>query len=207
MRSALTVEEQLTITLRCLATGESFHSLHYQDCIWTSRVHNKIKRVCTALCNYLIPRYMRLPSTSAQWETIADRFFSLWHFPHCIGAVDGKHVRIRCPPKAGSSFFNYKGYHSMVLMALVDADKKAIFVDAGVIGRCDDSVTFRGTELFQKLESGVCNIPEPVPLPGQNYPTAFVVIADAAFSMKYYMLRPYAQRELQSKANRVYNYR
>ncbi|XP_064485407.1 uncharacterized protein LOC135397741 isoform X2 [Ornithodoros turicata] len=73
----------------------------------------------------------------------------------------------------------------MVLMALVDADKKAIFVDAGVNGRCNDSVTFRG----------------------QNDPTAFVVVADAAFPMKDYMLRPYAQRELQSKANRVYNYR
>ncbi|XP_064469756.1 uncharacterized protein LOC135384482 [Ornithodoros turicata] len=94
-------------------------------------------------------------------------------------------------------------------MALVDADKKAIFVDTGVHGRCNDSVSFRGTELFQKLESGECNIPEPVPLPGQNGPTAFVVVADAAFPMKDYMLRPpeRTQRELQSKANRVYSYR
>lgn len=55
MRPAISVEEQLTLTLRFLATGESFHSLHYQYCIGTSTVHDKVKQVCKALCDYLIP--------------------------------------------------------------------------------------------------------------------------------------------------------
>ncbi|XP_064475428.1 uncharacterized protein LOC135389295 [Ornithodoros turicata] len=194
MRSALTVEEQLTITLRFLATGESFHSLHYQYCIGTSTVHNKVKRLheaaiyqCTVGDNCRqIPLSLALPPLHrcCRWKTCDDQV----------------------PPKGRVFIFNYKRYHSMVPMALVDADKMAIFVDAGVNGRCNDSVTFRGTELFQKLESGECNIPEPVPLPGQNDPTDFVVVADAASPMKDYMLRPCAQRELQSKANPVYNY-
>ncbi|XP_064482355.1 uncharacterized protein LOC135395078 [Ornithodoros turicata] len=196
MRPALTVEEQLTITLRFLATGESFHSIRYQYCVGTSTINNKVKKVCGALCDYLIPRYMRLPATSVQWEEVADKFFARWHFPHCLGALDGKHVRIRCPPKAGSSFFNYKGHHSIVLMALVDADKKAIFVDAGVNGRCNESITFRATELFRRLDSGDCNIPQPVPLPGQTVPAGFAVIADAAFPLTTYLLRPYAQKDL-----------
>ena len=41
-------------------------------------------------------------------ETIASDSEKNANFPHCIGAVDGKHVRINCPIRSGSMFFNYK---------------------------------------------------------------------------------------------------
>ena len=52
---------------------------------------------------------------------ISEDFLNFWQFPHCVGAVDGKHVAIECPRNSGTQFHNYKGFFSLVLLAICDA--------------------------------------------------------------------------------------
>ena len=83
---------------------------------------------------------MPLP-TKQQWKQIAERFPCLWNLPNCIGAIDGKHIRIEKLPKSGSCHFNYKGYHSVVLMAC-DADGLFTMIESGYAGRNSDGGIF-----------------------------------------------------------------
>lgn len=51
------------------------------------------------------------------WKSIAQRFQILWNLPNCIWAIDGKHVPVeKLPNNDGSTSFNYKSNHSVVLL-------------------------------------------------------------------------------------------
>lgn len=37
---------------------------------------------------------MMLKPTEEMWKHIADDFYTIWNFPNCLGAIDGKHITI-----------------------------------------------------------------------------------------------------------------
>ena len=133
-------------------------------------------------------------------------FQERWNFPNCLGALDGKHVRIVLPFNSGSTYYNYKHTFSIVLMALVDADYRFLYVDVGSNGRVSDGGVFSGCNLYEALETQMAGVPEPKPFPGEDIPTSFFVVADEAFALKEYLIKPYPHRNL-TKVQGIYNYR
>ena len=113
----ISAAERLTVTLRFLATGETFQSLSFQFCISDRAISYIVKEVCNAIVKYLVPLYLKVPSTEEEWLSIADKFETCQQYPKVIGAIDGKHVVIRKPSHGGSHYYNYKHSHSIILMA------------------------------------------------------------------------------------------
>lgn len=58
-----------------------------------------------------------------------------------------------------AEFYNYKGTHSIVLMAIVDGNYNFIYVSIGCQGRISDEGVFRDTEFSKRLEDESLNIP------------------------------------------------
>ncbi|XP_058987630.1 uncharacterized protein LOC131806851 [Musca domestica] len=46
--------------------------------------------------------------------------FEAMGFPQCFGALDGCHIEVKPPKNEAYDHYNYKGWYSMVLLALVD---------------------------------------------------------------------------------------
>lgn len=128
--------------------------------------------------------------TKEKWKEIAKVYNDNWHFPNCIGSLDGKHVMLFCPENAGSSFYNYTQRHYVVLLALVDANYKFIYVDVGAFGRNSDGGVFARSTLGILLATNTADVPEDIPLENCGGPILHVIVGDQAFPLKRYLMRP-----------------
>lgn len=137
---------------------------------------------------------------------IADRFYTLWSLPNCTASVDGKHIRIKAPLGSGSAYINYKGFFSIVLLGVVDADGLFITVDVGEYGRNSDGRAFQSSRFGKAIQQGSLHLPEPAPLPEETMPIPFYFVADEAFSLKTNVMKPFSRSQL-TNDRRVFNSR
>lgn len=131
--------------------------------------------------------------------------------------MDGKHIKIIHPHNSGSNFYNYKGWFSIVLLALVDYNYKFIYVGIGCQGRISDGGVYPNCSFFEALVQNKLNLPPPKPLPqsedlqwnensDDNLSVPYVVVGDNAFSLSTHCMKPYPNRS-QEEEKRVFNYR
>lgn len=138
---------------------------------------------------------------------IANGFQLHWNFPHCVGAIDGKHVILQAPFNSESEFYNYKKSFSIVLMALVDWDYCFTFVDVGAQGRMNDAGVFASTTLYRKIIKNELLLPPAKPLPGRQIPVPYVIVGDDAFPIRSNLLKPYSGNYAKNSMERIFNYR
>lgn len=133
-------------------------------------------------------------------------FKEKWNFLHCVASIDGKHVRIKAPAHGGSAFFNYKTYHWVVILALVDGNKKCICVDVRQYGRASDGNVYSNSTIGKRITRLNMGIPPDEDLGGRSLP--YVKVGDEAFPLQKFLMRPYPRsaRRL-NEDERIFNYR
>ena len=137
---------------------------------------------------------------------MAKGFEDKWNFPNCVGAIDGKHIGLKCPYEGGSYFFNYKNSHSIVLLALVDANYSFLFVDVGCNGRVSDGGVWAKCSLNSHVQQGTAGLPQTQQLPNSLREAPHVFVADDAFPLMPYLMKPYPFKK-QSRRQRVFSYK
>ena len=160
-RAPISVGEKLTLTIRYLATGESYTPLSCQFSVGRSTISKFLPVVCRAIQDEFSREYLRCPTTTDEWKELEREFRLRWNVPHALGALDGRHVAVKKPKNTGALFHNCKGFFSSVMFALLDGQYKFRWVDAGTAGSCSYAQIFNASQLKRRIEDGRIGFPNP----------------------------------------------
>ena len=203
-RESISPAERITLTLRYLASGDSQPSLAFNFRLGRTTVSTIIQETCEAMWIALSQDFVIAPQSEQDWKEISAKFYEEWDFPNCLGALDGKHVAIECPGFSGSEYYNYKGFFSIVLMAICDARYCFTIVDIGNFGRDNDAQIFNSSEMGKAFISGNMSVPSQTVVEGFTLP--YVLVSDEIFGLKTWLMKPYPGKDL-NEEQRIFNYR
>ncbi|KAL2096763.1 hypothetical protein ACEWY4_005970 [Coilia grayii] len=132
-----------------------------------------------------------------------------------------QHTNYREPigPEQRLAISQYWGLiHHHCLLALVDHNYSFIAVDVGAYGSNSDGGIFANSNLLksldagtlhvpQSLDAGTLHVPPPAPLPDapELGSLPYTVVADDAFPLKTYVMKPYPGRHL-SEERLIFNF-
>ncbi|XP_033731089.1 putative nuclease HARBI1 [Pecten maximus] len=185
---ALTVQQQVLSTLRFLASGSFLQVVGDTTGLDKSTVSRCVHKVCGKLACYA--------SQAIKWPTTEEcqkgkrKFFAIAGFPSIIGAVDGTHIRIQAPHTDEPSYVNRKGYHSINVQGVCDADGKFLGINASWPGCTHDAHIFRTSQVCQHMETN------------QNLEN--VLLGDSGYPCRPFLLTPYLNANCPAQRN--YNY-
>ena len=77
---------------------------------------------------------------------------------------------------------------------MCDAEYKFTYLNCGSSGREDDAGVFARSDILRYLEDNLLNIPSPAYVAGLDTALPYVILADEAFPLKQYLMRPFPGR-------------
>ncbi|XP_050096201.1 putative nuclease HARBI1 [Anopheles aquasalis] len=186
LRRAVTSKERFIITLRYLATGESYNSMQKMFQVSKQLISRIIPEVCASLIEVLHD-YVKLPQNKEEWLIVSREYENRWNFPHVIGAVDGKYVALKAPMYSDTEHNQTKNSFHVVLLGVLDANSNFMYVD---IDSSDGALCY--TKLNAMLENDELNIPEPEELEMfSSVKVPYMLLGDQGFPFRKHCIRPF----------------
>ncbi|KAK4883042.1 hypothetical protein RN001_006361 [Aquatica leii] len=144
---------QLLLTLRFFASGSLYIVAADFAGVSKATAGKIITKVANAIAS-LRPQYIALPNNEAERNIVIDNFYRIARFPRTVGAIDCTHIRIQSPGgNFAENYRNRKGYFSLNVQAVCDAQLKFIDIVARWSGASHDSNIFDNSRLRARCEN------------------------------------------------------
>nr|CAH7747071.1 unnamed protein product [Callosobruchus chinensis] len=167
---------QILLVLRFCATGCMLQTAADFAGIHKSTTCQIIKKVIHAIAS-LAPEYIKMPNTQQQVDQGRRRFHRIARFPRVIGSIDCTHIRIISPGGANGEYFrNRKGYFSLNLQVVGDADLRIRDIVARWPGSTHDQTIFNNSSIKARFEAN-------------EFENA-VLLGDSGYALKKYLITP-----------------
>ena len=200
---------RLAITIYKLARGDYIYTTGEMCGLAKSTVCVIVTETCSAIINTLCDDTFKkyFPTSRDDFKESMAKFGEEWQFPYAFAAVNGSHLPIKCPKggaQAMKQYFNFKGFYSIVLMALVDTEYRFIWASVGAPGNTHDSTLMQSTELWDRKVAGsvIPNIVQQI----ENVDVPPLILGDGAFPLRTWIMKPYGDAVLPEDM-RYFNYR
>ncbi|KAJ8915376.1 hypothetical protein NQ315_008263 [Exocentrus adspersus] len=144
---------QLLTTLQFYATCGHQTAIGDFMGIHQSAVSRIISKVSQGIAR-LGPQYITMPNRQEQIH-IQSRFYNISRFPRVIGCIDGTHIKIQNPGTGqddGEVFRNRKGYFSLNIQVVCNADLKIMDIVARWPGSTHDMTIFNNSMIRARFE-------------------------------------------------------
>ncbi|CAF0959072.1 unnamed protein product [Adineta ricciae] len=203
-RLAIPVEKRVACALYLLGSTCELRTAANLFGIGRTTAGQILHEFCEVLVNNFFHRFIKFPTTSQEIQNTVNDFYIRCGYPMCIGSLDGTHIPIKPPTGFETDYFNYKKYHSVIMLAVVNSSLLFTYVNVGAPGRCNDSSVFSRSTLSDVIQMPIyanhyINI--------NNVKIQSHLIADSAFPLKPSVLKPYGEKPNMLRSERLFNYR
>ena len=124
-----------------------------------------VREVCFSIRSITRPEC--IPKlTKEQWALTALEFERRANFPHCLGAVEGKYIRVIKPEQSGSMFYYYEELLSLGINGCADTNYRFVYVDIRSYGKDCDSTIFKRSILWTSIQTIILELTSKITLSG-----------------------------------------
>ncbi|XP_055622830.1 putative nuclease HARBI1, partial [Toxorhynchites rutilus septentrionalis] len=203
-RSAIWLEKRIAIALYAFGSSAEYRTIGSLFGVGRTTTGELVIEICNAVVDVVQHEvFDAYPPTSEKISEIVGGFEKLG-FPQCYVAIDGCHIEVKVPKNEATDYYNFKGWHSVILFAAVDHRYRFTYINVGVPGRSNDSTIFENSKLkkvhctnetfkaHSKLIEGVV-----VPI---------LLIGDSAFRLSNQVMKPFLFSVDQPEHEKLFNY-
>ncbi|XP_055390197.1 putative nuclease HARBI1 [Condylostylus longicornis] len=185
----------LLVTIWKLANNNTFREVSDRFGIAQGTAYHIFVKI-TRLIAKLKGKVIKFPRSEAAQRQIIEGFENsrCRPLPNTIGCIDGMHIRISKPIKDPISFYNRKGFYSVLVQGVVDSQMKFIDAFVGYPGSCHDAAMWNASPLKEAITNGS------IVVPLDNH-----LIGDGAYALQTYMMVPFKENGFLTECESKYN--
>lgn len=123
-RTPLSTTRRVAIFLARLASNSTLYQVGMDHFCSGPSVHRSANECSRILTDKWMPVLVRWPS-GPESKRVSAAFEARRGIPNVIGAIDGSHFPVKAPSNEPADYYNYKSFHSVIMLAVCD-DKKRL---------------------------------------------------------------------------------
>ncbi|XP_043690614.1 protein ANTAGONIST OF LIKE HETEROCHROMATIN PROTEIN 1 [Telopea speciosissima] len=192
----LSVEKQVGIALRRLASGESQVSVGWAFGVGQSTVSQVTWRFIEAM-EERAKHHLKWPSPD-RIEEIKSKFESAFGLPNCCGAIDATHIVMTLPAvETSSDWSDRANNYSMFLQGIVDEEMRFLDIVTGWPGGMTFSRLLKCSGFFKLCENQQ-RLNGQVKMLSNGAEIREFIVGGAAYPLLSWLITPYGSNDLTS---------